>query len=107
MGGGGPGKEGKPGIEGVVNAKRREKLDKERGTAGKEGMAETEGGGGGRERREGWDRGRGKLIQTKQHRKVDVQGKKEICPIKGQKCQKTNERQTTDGQDDRQTKQST
>jgi hypothetical protein len=37
----------------VVNAKRREKLDKERGTAGKEGTAETEGGGAGNEGKAG------------------------------------------------------
>ncbi len=93
-------------------SKRREKLDKERGTAGKEGTAETEGGVAGNEGKagiegEGLGKNVRKLIKTKQHRAVDVQGKKEICPIKGQKCQKTNERQTTDGQDDRQTKQST
>jgi len=34
---GGPGKEGKPGIEGAVAWKRRENLDKKRGRAGKEG----------------------------------------------------------------------
>ncbi len=59
-------------------------MDKKRGRAGKEKTARIEG--------EGLGKNAIKQNQTIQNRAVVVQGKKDICPIKGQKWQKTNDR---------------
>jgi hypothetical protein len=58
---------------------------------------ETEGGGAGNEGKagiegEGLGKNARKQNQTEQHRAVDVQGKKQILPIKEQKWQKTHDR---------------